>query len=65
MLEQSKVDEMNEALADFVMKRVEALDPRLATPNDVSSLAQLVKVVNDAPKTITLVGKPIKPTQYE
>ena len=61
MLEQNKVDEMNEALADFVIKRVESLDPKLATPNDVSSLAELVKVVNDAPKTIQLIGESIKP----
>ncbi|MBG9479404.1 hypothetical protein [Lysinibacillus sphaericus] len=61
MLEQSKVDAMNDAVADFVIKRVGSLNPELAKPNDVSSLAALVKEVNAAPKTIHLIGESIKP----
>jgi len=52
MPEQSKVDAMNDALADYVIKRVEALSLS-ATEEELSSLTQLAKVVNDAPpKTI-------------
>lgn len=64
MLEQSKVDEMNDALADYIIKRVEVLGP-LATPEELDSIARLARVVNDAPKTVSLtgiaVGEPIKP----
>lgn len=64
MLKQSKVDEMNDALADYIIKRVEVLSP-LATPKELDSIAHLARVVNDAPKTVSLtgvaVGEPIKP----
>lgn len=54
MLEQSKVDEMNEALADYIIKRVGILSP-LATPEELDSIARLARVVNDAPKTVCLL----------
>lgn len=60
MLGQSKVDAMNDALADYIIKRVETLSP-LATEEELSSLAQLARVVNDAPKTIQMIGEPIRP----
>ena len=60
-MKQSKVDAMNDAVAEFIINRVMSLDPKLATPNDVSSLAALVKEVNAAPKTIQLIGESIKP----
>ncbi|MGE7942809.1 hypothetical protein ACQKNB_12045 [Lysinibacillus xylanilyticus] len=64
MLGQSKVDDMNEALADYIIKRVEVLSP-LATPEELDSIAQLAKVVNAAPNTVSLtgiaVGEPLKP----
>lgn len=56
MPEQSKVDKMNEALADFVIKRIESVDPTTATPNELSSIAQLARTVNDAPTGIELTG---------
>jgi len=65
MMKQSKVDAMNEAVADFIIKKVESLNPDLATDRELSSLAELVRVVNVAPKTVPLtgvaVGEPIKP----
>lgn len=54
MLEQSKVDEMNEALADYIIKRVEILSP-LTTPEELDAIARLARVVNDAPKTVHLL----------
>lgn len=60
MLEQSKVDEMNNAIADYLIKKVDTLSP-LATPDELSSIAQLARVVNDAPKTIGVIGESLKP----
>lgn len=60
MLEQSKVDKMNDALADYIIKRAEVLGA-FATPEELESIAQLARVVNDAPKTVHLIGEPIKP----
>lgn len=63
MLEQSKVDKMNNVIADYIIKRVEMLSP-LAASDELSTIAQLARVVNDAPKTIhmssAVIGKPIK-----
>lgn len=59
MLQQSKVDAMNEALADYIIKRVEVLIP-LATPEELDAIAKLVRVVNESPKTVQLIGEPIK-----
>lgn len=63
MLEQSKVDAMNNAIADYIIKRVDTLSP-LATPEELDSIVRLARVVNDAPKTVSLtgvaVGEPIK-----
>lgn len=64
MLEQSKVDEMNNALANLVIKRIDALGPS-PSQHELSSIAQLARVVNDAPKTIhmssAVIGTPLKP----
>ncbi|MFJ7407108.1 MULTISPECIES: hypothetical protein [unclassified Lysinibacillus] len=64
MLEQNKVDKMNNAIAEWVIKRIEVLSP-LASSEELESIAQLAKVVNEAPKTIRLtevgVCEPLKP----
>lgn len=64
MLEQSKVDKMNNVIADYIIKRVEILSP-LAAPSELSTIAKLARVVNDAPKTISMtgvaIGGPLKP----
>lgn len=60
VLKQSKVDEMNEAIANYVIKSLETLSP-LATPDEVSSIAKLASIVNDAPKAIQMFSEPIKP----
>lgn len=61
--EQSKADAMNDAIAEYVTKRLEVLSP-LAGADELESIAQLARVVNDAPKTIhmtsAVIGKPIK-----
>ncbi|MGE7795003.1 hypothetical protein [Lysinibacillus fusiformis] len=63
VLEQSKVDAMNDAIADYVIKRLEVLSP-LAAADELESIGQLARVANDAPKTIhissAVIGKPIK-----
>ncbi|MEA0556470.1 hypothetical protein U1P98_23230 [Lysinibacillus irui] len=64
MLEQSKVDEMNEALADYIIKRVEVLSP-LTTPEELDSIGRLARVVNDAPKTVRLIEESMKPYKYK
>lgn len=57
MFEQSKADEMNEKLADFVIARATSLNPATATPDEVLSLARLATVVNEAPKAITILDE--------
>ncbi|MEA0565145.1 hypothetical protein [Lysinibacillus irui] len=64
MLEQSKVDEMNDVLADYIIKRVEVLSP-LATPEELDSISRLARVVNDAPKTVHLLGEGIEPVKQK
>ncbi|WKT76964.1 hypothetical protein [Lysinibacillus fusiformis] len=63
VLEQSKVDAMNDAIADYVIKRVEALSPD-ATTDELESITLLARVVNGAPKTVhmtsAVLGEPIK-----
>lgn len=63
VLEQSKVEDMNNAIADYVIKRVEALSPD-ATPDELESITLLARVVNGATHTIhtsgAVIGKPIK-----
>ncbi|MCE4044571.1 hypothetical protein LXM56_10575 [Lysinibacillus fusiformis] len=63
VLKQSKVDAMNDAIADYIIKRLEALSP-LAAPDELESIAQLARVVNDTHKPIhmtsAVLGKPIK-----
>lgn len=63
VLEQSKVDAMNDAIADYVIKRVEVLSPD-AMLDELESIALLARVVNNAPRTIhmnsAVLGEPIK-----
>ncbi|MFF2794967.1 hypothetical protein [Lysinibacillus xylanilyticus] len=61
MFGQSKVDAMNEAVAELITKRVKVLDPVLATHDELSTLAELVKAVNLAPTSLTMIGESIKP----
>jgi len=65
MIGQSKVDAMNEAVAELITKRVEVLDPVFATHEELSTLAELVKAVNLAPTSLTMIGEPIKPYKQE
>lgn len=64
-LEQSKVDAMNEAVADLITKRVKVLDPVMATHYELSTLASLVKAVNGAPSLVSMISEPIKPYKHE
>lgn len=61
MLKQSKVDAMNEAVADFVIKRVGVLSPTMVTHDELSTLAELVKAVNGAPIPLTMFDGTIQP----
>ncbi|MEQ6355933.1 hypothetical protein ABNX05_14985 [Lysinibacillus sp. M3] len=65
MLKQSKVDKMNEAVANLITKRVKVLDPVMATHDELSTLAELVKAVNGAPSLVSMISEPIKPFQQE
>jgi len=59
----SKVDEMNEAVAGFIIKRTEVLNPLMATHEELSTLTELVKAVNGAPTLATTIGESIKPLE--
>lgn len=63
MLEQSKVDKMNEAVADLITRRVKVLDPVMATHDELSTLARLVKAVNGASSFLSMISEPIKPLE--
>jgi len=65
MFGQSKVDEMNEAVAGFIIKRTEVLNPLMATHEELSTLAELVKAVNGAPTLATTLGESIKPLEWK
>lgn len=49
-----KRDEMNEAVADFVIRTVNALEPKNVSVQVIESLTALIKAVNYAPTTVTL-----------
>ncbi len=56
---------MNEAVADLITRRVKVLDPVMATHDELSTLARLVKAVNGAPSFLSMISEPIKPYKQE
>lgn len=56
MVKSGNVEYMNEAVADFVIRRTQALDPSKVKPEEIATLAQLVKAVNNAPTPLMSIG---------